>query len=246
MFSLAKLKHSNQTKIKLMNNLTKMVVFDMAGTTVDEDNVVYKTVQKAINEAGFDLTLDQVLAQGAGKEKLQAIKDILLTYTTNTDSYLSGTIYKSFIAQLGDAYRTLNILPQKNAAELFEALKERNILIVLDTGYDRQTAQTIVDKLGWQEGVDFDALVTASEVEKNRPNPDMILFAMKKFNITDGKSIVKVGDSAIDIEEGQNAGCGLSIGITTGAHTREQLATANPDHIIDNLIDLIPIIDERR
>src|SRR5215469_5143596 len=142
-----------------MNNTIKMVVFDMAGTTVDEDNVVYKTDQKAIKEAGFDLTLDQVLAQGAGKEKLQAIKDILSTYTINTDSALADNIYKSFIAQLGDAYRTLNILPQKNAAELFTALKERNILVVLDTGYDRQTAQTIVDKLKWKEGADFDALV---------------------------------------------------------------------------------------
>src|SRR5579862_7223931 len=110
MFSLAKLKHSNQTKIKLMNNMIKMVVFDMAGTTVDEDNVVYKTVQKAINEAGFNLTLEQVLAQGAGKEKLQAIKDILSTYTANTDPYLANNIYKSFIAQLGEAYRVLNIL----------------------------------------------------------------------------------------------------------------------------------------
>lgn len=243
MFSLAKLKHSNLTQNKLMNNLTKMVVFDMAGTTVDEDNVVYKTVQRAINEAGFNVRLEQVLAQGAGKEKLQAIKDVLSTYTTNTDPNLADNIYKSFIAQLGDAYRMLNILPQKNAAELFAALKARDILVVLDTGYDRQTAQTIINKLGWKEGIDFDALVTASEVEKNRPNPDMILFAMKRFGIADGKNVVKVGDSAIDIEEGQNAGCSLSIGITTGAHTREQLKTANPDHIINDLIDLIPIID---
>jgi phosphonatase-like hydrolase len=229
-----------------MNNGIKMMVFDMAGTTVDEDNVVYKTVQKAINEAGFDLTLHQVLAQGAGKEKLQAIKDILSTYTTNTQPDVAKNIYKNFIAQLGEAYRTLNILPQKNATELFAALKTRNILAVLDTGYDRQTAQTIIDKLGWKEGVDFDALVTASEVEKNRPNPDMILFAMKKFDITEGNKVVKVGDSAIDIEEGQNAGCGLSIGITTGAHTREQLESANPDYIINDLMELIPIIDERR
>ncbi|MBC7424794.1 MAG: HAD family hydrolase, partial [Ferruginibacter sp.] len=57
--------------------MIKMVVFDMAGTTVNEDNVVYKTLRKAINEAGFNFTLGQVLEQGAGKEKLQAIKSIL-------------------------------------------------------------------------------------------------------------------------------------------------------------------------
>jgi len=57
--------------------MIKMVVFDMAGTTVDEDNVVYKTLQHTINNAGYDFTLEQVLATGAGKEKLKAIKDII-------------------------------------------------------------------------------------------------------------------------------------------------------------------------
>ena len=46
-----------------------MVVFDMAGTTVNEDNLVYKTVQKVINDEGFAIELDQVLLNGAGKEK---------------------------------------------------------------------------------------------------------------------------------------------------------------------------------
>ena len=36
--------------------MIKLVVFDMAGTTVDEDNVVYKTVRTAINFAGYDFT----------------------------------------------------------------------------------------------------------------------------------------------------------------------------------------------
>jgi phosphoglycolate phosphatase-like HAD superfamily hydrolase len=53
---------------------------------------------------------------------------------------------------------------------------------------------------------------------------------------------VKVGDSIIDIEEGKNAGCALSIGITTGAHSYEQLASANPNHIINHLSELLPVI----
>ena len=56
---------------------TSMVVFDMAGTTVDENNVVYKTLHAAIVNAGIPVALDDVLLHGAGKEKLQAIKDVL-------------------------------------------------------------------------------------------------------------------------------------------------------------------------
>jgi phosphonatase-like hydrolase len=223
--------------------MIKMVVFDMAGTTVNENNVVYKTLQKAINEAGFDFTLDQVLAQGAGKEKLQAIKSILEVYAGKTDDELADAIYSKFIVHLANAYETLEILPQDNAKELFEALAERDILVVLNTGYNRETAQSLIDKLGWEKGVEFDSLVTATDVGKNRPNPDMILFAMEQFDITDGSEVVKVGDSIIDIEEGRNAGCIFNVGITTGAHTYEQLQSANPEYIIDNLLELLPLVD---
>lgn len=225
-----------------MKNNIKMVVFDMAGTTVNENNVVYKTLRIAINEAGFDFTLDQVLEQGAGKEKKQAIRSILTAFAGIQDEELTDKIYKNFFEKLTEAYNREEILPQKNAAELFAELKKRDILSILNTGYDRATAQSIVDKLGWKEGEDFDGLVTATDVGRNRPEPDMILFAMKRFNLTDANQVVKVGDSAIDIEEGRNAGCGLSIGITTGAHTADQLQTAQPDKIIDDLMEVLPLI----
>ncbi|MDN5216008.1 hypothetical protein QQ020_28275 [Fulvivirgaceae bacterium BMA12] len=61
----------------------ELVVFDMAGTTVDEDNVVYKTVQSTINEADHDVSLEFVLEHGAGKEKHKAIHDILAKMPDN-------------------------------------------------------------------------------------------------------------------------------------------------------------------
>ncbi len=224
-----------------MSNI-KMVVFDMAGTVVNENNVVYKTLQKCINEAGFSFTLDQVLEQGAGNEKSQAIKKVLKVYAGIEDEALVTSIYSNFIVQLTDAYKTLEIFEQDNATKLFAALKERGIITVLNTGYNRETAQSLVDKLDWEKGREFELMVTATDVEKSRPSPDMILFAMKHFDITDAGAVVKVGDSIIDIEEGRNAGCGLNIGITTGAHTHEQLKSANPEHIINNLMELLPLL----
>ncbi|HXB94132.1 MAG TPA: phosphonatase-like hydrolase [Puia sp.] len=222
--------------------MIKMIVFDMAGTTVNENMVVYKTLQQAINEAGFDLTFEQVLAEGAGKEKVDAIKSILRVYANQQDDALTQNIYQHFIAALASAYDTEKILPQDHAEELFLALKQRNILVVLNTGYNEKTAQQLITKLGWKKGGQFDSLVTATDVERNRPYPDMIRLAMKQFGIADAADVVKVGDSIIDIEEGANAGCGINIGITTGAHTREQLESANPDHIIDDLLELLPLI----
>lgn len=222
--------------------MINMVVFDMAGTTVDEDNVVYKTVQAAVNEQGYDFTLEQVLAEGAGKEKLQAIKSVLALNGID-DAPLAARIFERFKAMLDDAYSTQRITEQPNATEVFSKLRARGILVVLDTGYNRKVATGLVERIGWQQGVDYDLLVTASDVTQNRPAPDMILFAMKHFGIEDGSVVAKVGDSTIDVEEGRNAGSKLNIGITTGAHTMEQLQTVNPEYIVNNLLEVYDIVE---
>jgi phosphonatase-like hydrolase len=224
--------------------MIRIVVFDMAGTTVNEDNVVYKTLQQSINSRGYDFSLDQVLAEGAGKEKLEAIKSILKVYAFKNNNDLADEIYQDFIVLLSKAYEHTRVMPQPNALELFKILRDRNIKVVLNTGYNDETAELLIDKLGWEKGVEFDSLITSSDVENNRPDPEMIDLAMDIYGVEDAAEVIKVGDSIIDIEEGQNAGCGLNIGITTGAHTFLQLQTANPDFIINDLLELLPIIDK--
>ena len=221
--------------------MTRMVVFDMAGTTVDENNLVYKTVQQAVNEAGYAYSLEDVLAVGAGREKLQAIKAVLAGSGIVNDS-LSETIFSRFNGLLHQAYAHATIQPQPHAAEIFQFLKHKNILVVLNTGYSRKIASLLLEKLDWVVGRDIDALVTADDVLKNRPYPDMIEFAMDKFDITDPTTVMKVGDSTIDIQEGFNAGCATSIGITTGAHSFEQLLKVKPTYIINDLKELASIV----
>jgi phosphonatase-like hydrolase len=218
-------------------NMTSMVVFDMAGTTVDENNVVYKTLHAAIVNAGIPVSLDDVLLHGAGKEKLQAIKDVLTSQGHETIQ--AQAIYHYFIGALENAYENLEVTPCSNAETVFALLKKQGIKVVLNTGYNRATATSLLSKLNWSEGEDIDLLVTASDVSNNRPAPDMIDYAIKHFAITDPTTVIKVGDSAIDIEEGKNAGCGKTFGVTTGAQTREQITVAYPTAVVDDLLEIL-------
>ncbi|SEJ38542.1 phosphonatase-like hydrolase [Dyadobacter sp. SG02] len=221
--------------------MIKMIVFDMAGTTVDENNVVYKTLLAAINDAGLSFTLDQVLQVGAGKEKLEAIRSVMSLQNIINEP-LAREIYVNFLSMLDDAYRSQAIFEQPNASAVFRKLRENNVIVVLNTGYNRATAEALILKIGWRQGVDYDLLVTASEVTRNRPEPDMILLAMQHFGITDPASVMKVGDSTVDVLEGRNAGCRINVGITTGAHSLEELKTVSPEYIISNLNELWEIV----
>lgn len=224
-----------------MKNIS-MIVFDMAGTTIDEDNLVYKTLHKAIAESGVVLSLDEVLSIGAGKEKLNAIKDILIVFGNAAQQAQADEIFTHFLAYLEDAYNQNDIKPTENAEEVLKALRLQNIKVVLNTGYDKQTALKLLNKIEWKLGEQFDLLVTASDVPNSRPAPDMIIYAMNHFGISDASTVVKVGDSVIDIEEGKNASCLFNIGVTTGAQTKEQLQKAAPTHILNNLKELLAIV----
>lgn len=224
--------------------MIRMVVFDMAGTTIDENNVVYKCVQKALNEYHIPATLEQVLEFGAGKEKLQAIKDVYAEVMQEiANETTAKTIYDKFSVLLEDAYEMIDMKLFEGLRSTLFFLYKRDVKVVFNTGYTKDVATKILKKVDCIVGRDIDLLVTADMVENSRPAPDMITYALQHFNIKPWECI-KVGDSAIDILEGKNAKVKYSIGITTGAQTKEQIAQENPDYIIQNLRELIPLIED--
>ena len=65
----------------------------------------------------------------------------------------------------------------------------------------------------------------------------MIQELMNRFNITDPKEVIKVGDSKNDILEGKNAGCFKSIGVLSGAENEENLKKVGADVILNRVMD---------
>lgn len=229
----------------------KLCVFDMAGTTVNEDNLVYKTVRDSINQSlrsadhsDKQVNLDLCLEYGAGKEKSKAIYDILntLEFSDAEIESLTSTAFATFKDSLATAYNQDTLAEFEGMSDLFEQLKNNGRHVVLNTGYDSKTANKILTILGWSVGSQVDALVTADDVDNGRPAPDMITLAMKQFNIEDSQLVLKAGDSGIDIEEGQNTGCGLVVGVLSGAQNEQQLAKYQPDVILNKLTDLHELI----
>ncbi|MCL6217959.1 phosphonatase-like hydrolase [Zunongwangia pacifica] len=225
-----------------MSNI-KLAIFDMAGTTVNENNIVYKTVQKVINDLGYHVSLQEVLKFGAGKEKHQAIKDVLTNCTNSAQiQEEAATAFAAFKPALKAAYNKLEIATFDGMPRFFKKLREHEIHVVLNTGYNTETANKLLAKLDWKIGKEIDLLITADDVTKGRPAPNMIHKAMQHFKVTDAAQVLKAGDSEIDIIEGKNANCGITVGVLTGAQTRDQLEAAKPDYILNTLTELENIL----
>ncbi len=118
----------------------------------------------------------------------------------------------------------------------------RGIRVALNTAFSRDIAQTIVDRFHWLKDGLIDDLIATDEVAAGRPQPDMIRALMARHGLSDPSGVIKVGDTEVDIREGRNAGAGMVVAVTTGAYTRAALQQHAPDHIIDSLGELAPLL----
>lgn len=223
----------------------KLVVFDMAGTTVRDKGNVADSFVAAFQQN--DLTIPSTeVNKVMGWRKKDAIKMLLHQYhpqsEINTEQIIEK-IHADFINNMISFYQNdQDLQPLPFAEKVFQQLKSNGIAVALNTGFTRSIADVLLQQLNWNEGEQIDAVIASDEVKEGRPHPYMIESLMKRLGIEDGRLVVKAGDTEVDIQEGHNAGCGLVIGVTTGAYSKEQLEQYGPDKIIDSLNELPGLI----
>ncbi len=229
----------------------KMVVFDMAGTTVKDENEVEKCFVEAAESTGLKYTVEEIVSmmgwskrlvfETLWRKNLQGAEESVIQEKVNIS-------YQKFKEVLEHHYRTQPVLPADGTMELFAALKSAGIKIVTTTGFYREVTDIILARLGWDKGLDenyignadsiIDLSLSSDMVKNGRPAPDMIFKAMEIFAITDPKQVIKIGDTPSDLQAGKNANCLYSLGVTNGTHTRAQLEQYENDGLLASLNEL--------
>ena len=254
--------------------MIEAVVFDWAGTTVDYGSLApVIAFKKAFKNAGIELS-DEDIRRDMGMAKWDHIGKILQLDDVKqrwTDKYSTlptdddrKKIYADFQTSLLHYLREYTEL-KSGVLKTFNYLKEYGIKVATTTGYTAEMMKIVRDKAA-ESGYTPDLVVTSEDVNgQGRPSPAMIQLIMKKFNIDDPKKIIKVGDTLVDIEEGQNAGV-KTVGIVEGSslmglsqvsfeeldneeqitkinEVKRKFDSANADFVIDNIFDLVQIIE---
>lgn len=224
----------------------ELVVFDLAGTTVKDNNDVHRILQKALAHHGVEISIDDANTV-MGIPKPVAIRQLLEkrshSHRPITEDWIDE-IHKVFVDQMIEFYKTdPSVGERAGVYNTFKKLKQNKLKVVVDTGFDRQITDPLLERLGWKRENLIDASVTSDEVVHGRPFPDLIYRAMELTNITDPKNVAKVGDTASDMQEGTAAGCGLVIGVTTGAFSRKDLQKEKHTHLIENVQEILEILE---
>jgi len=250
----------NSTKVSIP---AKILVFDMAGTTINENGIVYKTLYKTIKDYGIEINENELTKwHGANKydvinhflekEKFSVIaaSNLPIEYGIFNNGEkikreLKQQLYTNFNNNLKKAYldpETPIKLMDENMPILFNKIRSKGIKIALNTGYNKEIQQILIDKFNMTEFIDD--YISSEEVFSGRPHSYMINKLIERNNIYvsnnvySSSDVIKFGDSVNDILEGHNARCFASIGVLSGSDNKETLMEANPSFLIKSVMDI--------
>ncbi|MCY7350444.1 MAG: HAD hydrolase-like protein [Cytophagaceae bacterium] len=233
----------------------QLITFDMAGTTVRDAHEVDDCFAQAAAATGLSVTNERILAL-QGYSKIEVFRLLWSEKLGDEHPELGENVavsYDAFTHILENHYQTSPVYPTEGALETFTWLRQQGIKIALTTGFYRKVTDIILNRLGWLEGLDaqylnasgrslIDASIASDEVAAGRPEPLMIHRAMKLLSVTDSYRVINIGDTPSDLKSGVRAGCRLSLGVTNGTHTRQQLAIYRNDGLLRNVGEIREVI----
>ena len=192
-------------------------------------NVDNLTIQKVLGEAGCrvsDEFIERRIGIGTKKTIIEAFRECHMRLDVLTLEKLAKEKIR-IQARLTDIVRLFD-----GVAELLEALHGR-IQIALAT----MSSRKVVDKLLPEKRIEgyFDVVVTADEVVKPKPDPEVFLVSAAKLGVKPEDCVV-VEDSVFGVRAAKAAEM-KCIAVSSGAYSREELQEENPDLMINSLVE---------
>lgn len=225
-----------------MNSAIELVIFDMAGTTVEDNDEVLAAFMSAVNEHGLDASEEEVNARMGGS-KVEVFRYFVGRQYGAGNEKRVDAVYSSFKGALEHGYQKNGVKAIAGVEDTFDELTRRGIKIATTTGFYRKVTEVILNSLGWDEKV-LDVSICADDVPTGRPAPYMIFKAMEAAGVQDVNKVIKLGDTPFDMLAGSRAGLRGVVGVLSGSHTALSLGSVKHTHIIESAADLPALLDK--
>jgi phosphonoacetaldehyde hydrolase len=249
------------------------VLLDWAGTTMDygcyAPAVVFMEVFKRKN---VPITIEEARAPMGAHKKVHIRAITGIDRIAKAWEKAHGRLpteddieimFQEFVPlQLGCLAEYADLIP--GTVEAVAAFRSRGLKIGSTTGYTHEMME-ILQNEAKSRGYEPDVTVCATDVPAARPAPWMCVQNAMNLGIYPMESIVKVGDTLPDIEEGLNAGMwtiglaktGNEIGLNESEiaalpseeldkklhRARTRMFQTGAHYVVDGIADVLPILD---
>ncbi|NBX03517.1 MAG: HAD family hydrolase [Alphaproteobacteria bacterium] len=193
----------------------RAIIFDWDNTLVNTWPVIHEALNNTFRDMGTPLWTFDKTRQNVKKSMRDSFPEIFGDAWEKAAELYQGYYRSSHLAKL-------EALPR--AAEVLARVKQLGIYNVVVSNKKGPNLRKEVAHIGWADY--FDKVVGADDAARDKPHLDPVHLAFENSGITPGPDVWFIGDSEIDIECAENAGC---TAILYGTHAKEQ-PQFNPTH----------------
>ena len=160
------------------------------------------------------------------------------------------SIYQSFYPKtnphaLAEAHRRFQeenlhlAIPFPNTIQTLQTLKNKGMKIAAVTTRSKRTSLKTLQLAGLIPYIDV--VISMEDVPQGelKPHPRPILLALNMLGVP-AKYAITLGDTTHDIEAGKRANT-KTVGVTYGS-LGEKIAQSKPDYVIDDIVEVPPIV----
>ena len=211
-----------------------LIIFDFDGTLGDTRRNIVTTMQMTIAELHLPNRSEEECAATIGLPLAECFKTLF------------PDIQEELIPRCAETYRRFfnenlkTILPEAfpGVVETLFVLHQIGFTLTIASSRSRNSLTELTRNMGIADHISY--ILGADDVKEAKPKPEPVLKTLANMHFDAGETLV-VGDMAVDIQMGANAGT-KTCGVTWGNGTKDELVQAGADYIIDNIEELIGIV----
>lgn len=207
-------------------------IFDMDGTIVDNMGYHNRAWQEFFAGHGMTMALDGIQRLTYGKNNREILRGIFGDHLTDDDVREQGERKETMYREI---YKPL-MKPVDGLMEFLDETKRLNIPIAVATAAGQPNIDFVMNNLNLDSY--FDAIVSAENVKRGKPHPDLFLAAAQKLNVAPASCLV-FEDALAGIEAAYRAEMKvIAITTTYAAHHFESLPAVK--RVIEDFTEVSP------
>jgi len=181
--------------------MIKAVLFDFDGTVVDSLKHIHPSWKKAFAQQGVELSDEEVV-----RNVFYATwEERIAKYKVDKDA-----LYAAYLSALGGTLENYEMTEHIDV--VLRELRAKGVKTAIVTAGKAANVQKVLTRL--ELDTYFDHILSAQDVARPKPYPDVALKAMELLGIAPEETVM-IGDSEADVLTGKNAG------IRTGFYHQE-------------------------
>jgi phosphoglycolate phosphatase len=211
-----------------------LIIFDFDGTLGDTRRNIVTTMQMTIAELHLPNRSEEECAATIGLPLTGCFRTLFPDIQDELIPLCAETYRKFFNENL----KTIQPEAFPDVVETLSILHQKGFTLTIASSRSHNSLTELTRNMGIADYVSY--LLGADDVKEAKPKPEPVLKTLADMHYDAGETLV-VGDMAVDIQMGANAGA-KTCGVTWGNGTRDELVQAGADYIIDNMEELLGIV----